>query len=235
MTVASHIIAFVKAGHAKGEYEDAYALATDEWPVRATVTDGATESAFAGSWARTLAKGYVNDPDAMTDPEAWLGACRSEWASGMRAADAPLPWYAIAKAEEGAHAAFLGCCVQYDGTYTAHAVGDCCLVHLRDNVLHRAWPIADPDAFTHHPPLLSSRPDAAVPDVHVTTGEVKPGDRLWLATDAVAAYLLRPHRAARLARTPPEGRDVMLRAAQTDGDLRNDDSTLLMLSFSPDD
>lgn len=234
MTVASHIIAFPKAGHAEGEYEDASALATERWPVRAAVTDGATESAFAGSWARTLAAAYVNHADAMADQEAWLGACRSEWAARMTQPDAPLPWYAIAKAEEGAHAAFLGSSLRADGAYTAHAVGDCCLLHLRDGALHRAWPIDDPDAFTHHPALLSSRPDAAMPDVQATAGQAKPGDQLWLATDAVAAYLLGADRAVDLARTLPEEREAILRAAQADGELRNDDSTLLMLSFSAD-
>ena len=234
VTVASHIIAFPKAGYAESEYEDAHALATDAWPVRAAVTDGATESAFAGSWARTLATAYVNDADAMADQEAWLSTCQSAWTAGMTSADEPLPWYAAAKAEEGAHAAFLGSSLRADGAYTAHAVGDCCLLHLRDGALHRAWPIDDPDAFTYHPALLSSRPDVAVPDVQATAGQAKPGDQLWLATDAVAAYLLRADRAVDLARTPPEEREAILRAAQADGELRNDDSTLLMLSFLAD-
>ncbi|NBC01300.1 MAG: hypothetical protein GVY15_10635 [Bacteroidetes bacterium] len=234
MTVASHIIAFPKAGHAADEYEDASALAAQGWPVRAAVTDGATESAFAGSWARTVATAYVNHADAMADREAWLGACRSAWAARMSQPDASLPWYAAAKAEEGAHAAFLGSSLRADGAYTAHAVGDCCLLHLHDGALHRAWPIADPAAFTHHPALLSSRPDAAMPDVQTTAGQAKPGDQLWLATDAVAAYLLRPQRAAALARTRPEEREAILRAAQANGELRNDDSTLLTLSFSAD-
>lgn len=234
VTVASHIIAFPKAGHAADEYEDASALAADEWPVRAAVTDGATESAFSGPWARTLAEAYVNDADVMADQEAWLSACRLTWAEDTVSVDAPLPWYATAKAEEGAHAAFLGVSLQADGAYTAHAVGDCCLLHLREGVLHRAWPMDDPNAFTHHPALLSSRPDAAVPDVQVVTGEVGVGDRLWLATDAVAAYLLHPHRAVDLARMSPPKREATLRAAQANGKLRNDDSTLLTLSFSAD-
>ncbi|NBB84677.1 MAG: hypothetical protein GVY12_00430 [Bacteroidetes bacterium] len=234
MTVATHSVAFPKAGHAAVEFEDAHALAADAWPVRAAVTDGATESAFSGPWARTLAEAYVNDSDAMEDPEAWLRACRLAWAEDTVSADAPLPWYAAAKAEEGAHAAFLGVSLQADGAYTAHAVGDCCLLHLREGALHRAWPMDDPDAFTYHPALLSSRPDAAVPDVQVATGEVEAGDRLWLATDAVAAYLLRSHRAADLARMSPPKREATLRAAQASGELRNDDSTLLTLSFSAD-
>lgn len=234
VTVASHIIAFPKAGHAEAEYEDAYALAPDGWPLRAAVTDGATESAFSGAWARTLAEAYVNTADAMADHEAWLSTCRVQWRAGTTLADEPLPWYAAAKAEEGAHAAFLGSSIHDDGAYTAHAVGDCCLLHLRKGVLHRAWPMDDPDAFTYHPVLLSSREDAPVPDVHVMAGEVEVGDELWLATDAVAAYLLHARRAADLASTPSEEREAALRAAQANGALRNDDSTLLMLSLLPD-
>jgi len=234
VTVASHIIAFPKPGHTPAEYEDAHALAADGWPVRAAVADGATESAFAGAWARTLAEAYVRDPQPMVDPASWLQTCRQDWAAVLAQDTKPMPWYAAAKAAEGAHAAFLGVSLRPDGSYIAHAVGDCCVVHLRDGVLHRAWPIDDPDAFTHHPELLSSRDGAPAPTFESTVGEVAPGDSFWLATDAVAAYLMRENRGATLAAAPPDERAAILRAAQMDGLLRNDDSTVLMLTLSSD-
>ena len=51
-----------KHGHTAEEYEDATAepVAAGDGTVRVAVADGATESAFAGAWARTLVEEFLN-------------------------------------------------------------------------------------------------------------------------------------------------------------------------------
>jgi hypothetical protein len=66
-----------------------------------------------------------------------------------------------------------------------------CCFHIRDDQLQVAMPLDDPSRFTSHPDLLSSLPDAPVPAPTVVEGELRAGDVLVLATDALAAFLLR--------------------------------------------
>src|SRR4051794_1385943 len=90
-----------RRGHSADEYEDA--CAGDARAGRFAVADGATESSFAASWARLLVEEFVRTPAPWS---SWLPALRQRWAAELQ--DQPLPWYAEAKAEEGAYATLLG-------------------------------------------------------------------------------------------------------------------------------
>src|SRR5690242_16921574 len=90
-----------RRGYSADEYEDAFA--GDDRTGRFAVADGATESSFAAAWARLLVEEYVRTP---TRWSSWLPAVRRRWAAGVEGR--PLPWYAEAKAEEGAYATLLG-------------------------------------------------------------------------------------------------------------------------------
>src|SRR5207247_9573552 len=62
---------------------------------------------------------------------ARLKPARRPWR--RRLAGRPLPWFASAKAEQGAFAAFLGVEVDaHKNRWTALAVGDCCLMQGDD-------------------------------------------------------------------------------------------------------
>src|SRR5947207_11012488 len=90
-----------KAGHSADEYEDAYA--GDLAAGRFAIADGATESTFAGPWARLLAEGYVQHPGPWRH---WLPAAQEHWDAEHR--NPEQPWYVEAKVEEGAFATLLG-------------------------------------------------------------------------------------------------------------------------------
>lgn len=219
-----------RSGGATEDYEDAAALEADAWPVRAAVADGATESVFAGAWAHALVERLVARPQA--SPDAFTEAvteARARWGSSAADRARDRPWYVQAKASEGAFATVLALTLHEDGTWGASVVGDCCLFHLRAGRTLRAWPFTDPDAFTNRPALVSSRPDRPVPSPLTASGTWTAGDRWLLATDAVAAWLLRTDPGA--LEPDEQAFSAAVRAAREDGPLRNDDATLLVLDL----
>src|SRR4051794_29142331 len=84
-----------KRGHTPEEYEDAFAA--DPALGRFAVADGASESSFAGQWARLLAEGFVAPGARPWRGADWLTAPRRRWAAEVL--PLPLPWYAEAKRE----------------------------------------------------------------------------------------------------------------------------------------
>ncbi len=229
-TVVHRILAAPKAG-SDAASEDAADADVEGWPVRAAVADGATESAFSGLWARILVGELLARSSTTAEGfEAAVSAGRAEWAAAVADRLDDRPWYVRAKAEEGAFAAVLGVTLHEDGVWGGIAVGDCCLFHLRDGGLLATWPYEDPDAFTHRPSLVPSRRDRPQPAPRATTGDWEPGDALLLATDAVAAWLLRRD-AASVLDTDPSAFRRAVQSARDEGTLRNDDATLLVLTI----
>ncbi len=211
--------------------EDAVAVQGDGWPVSAAVADGATESIFAGAWAETLAQGLAA-ADATTE-DAFAAAVpdwQAAWQSDVAERASGGPWYVDAKAEEGAYAAVLGLSLRPDGRWRAVSVGDCGLFHLRNDTVQRVWPVEDPDSFSNRPTLLPSRADRSGPTPETTNGGWQPEDIFLLATDAVAAWLLRTDPAQGINFDEETFRERVV-SAREEGTLRNDDATLLILEI----
>lgn len=209
-------------GSAPEENEDAWAVAAPPGgPVVAALADGATESAFARAWACALVEAAVRTGDLRA---AHAVAARRH-AAHVQTRVGALPWYAAAKAEEGAHAALLVVVLTPEGRYRAEAVGDACLFEVdAAGRRRRAWPLATAEAFSHRPVLLSSA--ASPPDVSAHEGRLHADEHLLLATDALAAYLL----AHPDVPWPPEGRAPEPAVALARGaGLRNDDTTWLRI------
>ena len=230
-----------KEGHTTSEYEDAYATSDpDASSFRAAVADGATESAFSGPWARRLTGAYANSGDLS---EA-LGHLRERFHRISRRGH--LPWYLREKSEEGAHAAFAGLEIEggeAGGSWTGQAVGDCCILHIRDGALLQSWPLSDAAEFSSTPNLISSRETPSEQALLRTSGRWQPGDRFVLATDALAAWLLghgttgaRPggqpanRGLSDAARAILDGEfDRVVVQARLDGSMRNDDVTAIVI------
>jgi len=231
-SVRSRTLAVPKGGASTDEYEDAAAVREEAWPVRAAVADGATESAFARPWAETLAGGLCTieiTPDALLDT---LPDWRSSWTEAHADRMVELPWYGAAKTREGAFATLLGLELRREGHWRAISVGDGLLVHLRDDAVRRTWPYASPEDFTNRPALLASRhghPSPDADDCRAVTGTWTKDDTFLLATDAVAAWLLRTGPEKAQTWTADDFREAV-DSARAEGSLRNDDSTLLMLT-----
>jgi len=231
-SLSHRIYSVPKAGGKDADCEDAAAISAENWPVCASVADGATESAFSGLWARMLV--HKGGSRTVTDEAAFRTAVkesRAEWRKAVAERAADGPWYVQAKAEEGAFAAVLRFALQEDGSWTALSVGDCCLLLLRDGHVRRSWPFEDPDAFSNRPPLVASRPNESVPSPQTASGTWAHGDTVLLATDAAAAWLLQMENVD----VEDWGQEAFREAvdrARDDGSLRNDDVTLLVLELT---
>ncbi len=230
-----------KRGNRDDEYEDAHAA--DASVGRFAVADGATESAFAAVWAQALVQHFANSRGDDADRcSAWLPSAQEQWQKGLRGKK--LPWFAEAKAEQGAFATFLGVSVSAEAEGEFHwravAVGDSCLFHTRGHTLLQAFPIRRSKDFGNSPQLVGSRSPVDEVETRRTDrleGTGRAGDRLWLMTDALSQWFLTeqesggtPTKELGCLLRPPETKDRfvawmnLLRDAKR---IRNDDVTLL--------
>lgn len=212
------------------EYEDAFA--GDPARGRFAIADGASESAFANTWAQILVNAFVQTPGAWS---GWLLAARQRWGSQVQARE--LSWYAEAKVEDGAYAAMLGITFK-NGRWLARAVGDCCLFQVRERRLLRTFPIQNSGEFGNRPSLVGSRnrhPDQLRARRHQSKGDLGPEDVVLLMTDALAEWFLKQVEQGRqpwndVQAILTEARFVQfvtdLRDAKA---LRNDDVTLALI------
>lgn len=239
----SYAFLLPKRGNRLDEWEDAYA--TDNALGRFAVADGATESAYAKSWAQLLVDRFVESADSEPDQwEDWFPGAQQDWAAQFVGRE--LPYYAQAKCDEGAFATFLGVVLrEAEGLvfqWHAVAVGDSCLFHTRGSDLLRAYPLRRSDMFRNSPVLVGSR----VSPTKVTKlqsppvfGIGQPKDRLWLMTDALAHWVLSQHE---MGNCPWPELEQLLASSGSDGvfsawierlrdhqKLRNDDVTLLAI------
>jgi hypothetical protein len=226
-----------KAGNSQAEYEDATA-----WSRRVrrfAVADGASASAFAGLWAQLLARAYVGGHVQAGSLETDLAPIQTAWASQVD--QRPLAWYAQEQARRGAFAALAGLALHDDASWSALAVGDCCVFHVRDDALLTAFPLSDSRAFDNRPVLLGSRAESnaclrSSGAIKHIQGTWQPGDTFLLMSDALAAALLR--RVEEYGCSPLDGlplehsRAALQRWVQNmraEKRMRNDDVSLLWL------
>jgi hypothetical protein len=275
-----------KAGNAEEENEDACCpcatrLEVDSFPFRCAVADGATESSFSREWARRLVEAFVEDGEnpqrgqpggprrlpRLVPPFAgkregrlhsWPGRTlprvREEWAREVDTRE--LPWYAEAKARQGAYSSLLGVVLtnaearpRRGGAlrWQALAVGDSCVIHVRRNGRSTSFPLQRPEEFGNQPYLIGSRPgrdDDA--QQHLRTlgrGVLRPGEVLYMMTDALACWFLSRQRIGGTSEDSLQGvhclesfgKLVMRERRERDPDgrpsLRNDDVTLVRLQL----
>src|SRR5581483_6881715 len=150
------------------------------------VADGATETSFSRLWAKLLVDGFVNGTDRKELKKKW-----AESISGKE-----LPWYAEEKAQSGAYAALVGLVIKSPesdkpGTWEAEAIGDSCLIHVRNGEFLQRFPLTRSAEFNSSPALLSSNPDDGADHGETFTklsGERKTGDIFYLLSDAIARW-----------------------------------------------
>ncbi len=223
--------------------EDAYAVDVEAGQV--ALADGASSAWRAGDWAAALVTAWTATPPRRTRGghaasfARWLDEVRATFTAEDRD-EASREWFTEAAAQRGAHAALLALALTgFDGRrprWRAFAVGDVCCFHVRADRLRVAIPIDDPERFTSHPDLLSSLPDAPTPDPVISDGELRAGDVLVLASDALAAFLLRLDAAGepvwQVVRDLDADRfTTLVTAGITEGLLERDDTTLVRVAL----
>jgi hypothetical protein len=187
----------VKDGNAPEEYEDA--LAGNPRSGRFAVADGASESSFAGLWAKLLVEGFVASGERRTTVD-WLTPLQQRWAHQVD--PLALDWFGEEKRLAGAYATFLGLSLKKpaegsgEGRWKAMAVGDACIFQVRAGKLLAAFPLTASADFGNRPALLCSRSDAGEQAerwsrAQEKIGKWQAGDRFLLMTDALAQWFLR--------------------------------------------
>ena len=151
-----------KAGNRPDECEDAsrvvYSVHADE--ARIALCDGASESAFARSWAQILVDAFVRRPLDLSELSGpaltgWLGPCEKKWSQTVPWER--IPWHGEAKTRAGALAALLALTIDLRPNssggfpWQAAAVGDCCLFVVRDGDLQLAFPMDFRQPVQQHP------------------------------------------------------------------------------------
>jgi Protein phosphatase 2C len=220
-----------KVGHAPDECEDA--AAGDPDVGRFAVADGASESYAAGDWARLLVEAFV----ATGPTDDWLTAPREAWQ--QQAAGSAVSWYAEDKFARGGHATFLGVTIRPEGdamAWEAVAVGDACLLHIREGQCVASFPLTRSTEFNGSPSLVNSR--GGVPAWRTGRGTLRAGDALLLATDALAQHLLESAEggdfptAAVLGLEEEDDFAMWVAMAREAGQLRNDDVALGVIELA---
>jgi hypothetical protein len=245
-----------KGGGAAADYEDAAerrpSVPDDaEVPgesISVAIADGASESLLAGHWARLLVGEFVKAESLLDGREfaamavktatRWPGVYAS-YVDERQARGKPIAWYEEPGLKRGAYATLLVAHFAESGKWSAAALGDSCLFHVRDDRLLAAFPLDTDADFGTQPCLLNSRnldEELVASRTTVITGSWEREDVFFLCTDALAAWFL----AERAAGGDPWtslrdlGTDAIpdrfedwvtgLRAA---GRMRNDDVTLV--------
>lgn len=204
-------------GVAKGA-QDARDIEDACWPpesgaaagpvVRLALADGVSDSYRPGPWARDLVRAFgTRGPlRATTDPGEFAEVLRRQcaaWAPRLRGyvrderKGRHLPWWEKRKLRAGSAATVLVVCVCGDGVWTAAALGDTCVFHVgRDGRAGRAFPLADARDFDSAPPTVASADtdwETVRRHIRLHRGSWRPGDRFFLASDALAEWALRRH------------------------------------------
>ena len=203
MWICSREFHVPKPGAPESEYEDAFfpgsGFARGISRFRCAVADGASESAFSREWAQLLVRAFGgNQLNVERLGKLWDDFVQKK---------GTLPWYLESKIRHGSHAALVGLSVQDPinngndgGKWIAIAVGDSCLFHVRHDQLQLAGPVQFAADFDNSPYLVSTKTRALKrSEEHVTilSGTWQSKDAFYLATDALAQWILAEHEAGR--------------------------------------
>jgi hypothetical protein len=204
MRIHSEAFWLPKAGNTEEEYEDAFWTSepdnSNSESFRCAIADGATEASFSASWARLLVRAYCEGKFDQGLFDGTLTDLQTEWVQSV--GSQPLPWYAEQKLLSGAFSSLLGVTLQEVASeavngrsvsWTATAVGDSCLFHVRDDQLIERFPLTHSGDFNSRPVLISSRQEFNHHLANNTSecqGTLEIADSLYLMTDALACWFL---------------------------------------------
>ncbi|GAA5152628.1 protein phosphatase 2C domain-containing protein [Pseudonocardia eucalypti] len=194
-----------KAGNAEHEWEDGAATDPGD-PLagrnpRFAVADGATEGFGSARWAAALTAGFLGNGAERPPPLShgplgeWLVRAQERWNRDPALAGAN-ELARLKAARVGSFATFLGC--ELTGLagpspgWHAIGLGDTVLFQVRGRRLVTQAPPIPPDGFGVNPDGISTKPErlaATLDRLEYHSGRLAEGDRLYLATDALAQWL----------------------------------------------
>jgi hypothetical protein len=158
------------------------------------IADGVTNSDFSGEFARALVRHWTSKPAAdAADFGKFLKKVQAEW----EAETAPqiqgraTNWYNRNKVWK-ADAAFVGAQLVRSGKkqqLKVLGIGDTVAILVRDGEIKKSFPLGKAADFSDQVQALPSKGEPSY-KVREASWDVKPGDEVYMATDALAAWIL---------------------------------------------
>jgi serine/threonine protein phosphatase PrpC len=212
----------------------------------AAIADGVASGIFSRQWAGILTEAVVSAPPDPQDNESfarWVTDRREDWNGQIDTSG--LAWHQKPKLREGAFSTLLWIVLspgdpsdpQESWQLRVFAVGDSCLVHVRDGQVLGTFPIERAEQLDVNPVVLGSVDLGRDDYVKFASLEesCRANDLLVLCTDAIAAWALAIIEAGG---TPPwDDQWTMSRAEwqqevtrlREEGRMRYDDATQMLL------
>jgi hypothetical protein len=229
---------------------------TNQGRVFVGVADGATEGVLAGEWANIMLKslskanGEINSSNDVTPHfdvalKTWERFKKFRSVNGTKPLTSLPSWLEDEAVARGAFATACAAWFNENGEWFRVAVGDSCVFHLRQDKLIEAWPLSDSVEFNNSPYLISS--EAAcngelAKHIKTCSGRWELEDHFYFATDALACWILKQHEKNGSpwkeimsfdAIAAPEDFDAFVESLRDAGEIRNDDTTLVRVTFIP--
>jgi hypothetical protein len=255
--VNARVVAFSleKAGSSPEEWEDGVRWDVGDptrgrWP-RFVVADGATEAFDSIRWVNELVGSFIAPDGAapaldVPSMQRWFETVQHAW---VARAPAFANVFEERKFAEGSYATFLGCeLVGTDGPtpcWHAVALGDTVLFHVRQSSQLVQFPPIDAGEFGLDPDGVHTNPAALPRMVNrllFAAHDIRPGDLLFLATDALAEWIVRARRRdeRRVWRfladiRHPDAFTRFVERHRAAREMKNDDVTLLRVLITDSD
>lgn len=193
------------------------------------VSDGASESFASRNWARILVTRFTQRP--VIDKKWLMHAIGAYHAVFDRAT---MSWSAQAAFDRGSFATLLG--LQLGSNQVSIlGIGDSLAVLDDGSEIRATFPYTKPEQFRANPLLLSTiyeRNEEVFEADFMTHWRLSASSKLFCMTDAIGAWLLsnRTERMALLRTLETRAEFISLvEDARTDGTMRRDDTTLLVI------
>lgn len=251
-------ISVPKSGNASRENDDAFALLPGIYSrlpkviegsrFAVSIADGATMSSYSGLWAKMLTSWYVERfPDDIDALNSGVRTLSKYWESKVLAR--PLSWFAEIKAKMGTSSTLLVFEITEQSTgqkscgdWRAVAIGDSCLFHFGQGCLRQAFPVMQSNDFGNSPDFLSSLRESENPQsiaFQRASGNCQSTDYFFLATDALAEWILRKHELDENpwdlliksveGKSPAKSFSNLLQELRDTNQIKNDDTTLVSI------
>lgn len=212
-----------------------------------SISDGATRSSFSRYFAQSLVAASC-EHSSLDSIHQVLAKARTKWSAYIQ--EQNLDWAAREKTAEGAYATLLwvrffpqgSANILWKNTWYANVIGDTCLFQFRRDVPVNILPIQKSTDFNNHPPLLSSHKKTMIwREDWEHTGSWNAGDDFFLATDAMAKWIIQtlevrknpvPILKDRLSRkSEPTYFQQWISALRRNKEIRDDDTTIIWLKL----
>lgn len=183
------------------EYDDAFHVGAD--CERVAIADGVSSAIFSGRWARILTRAIVENPPDFSQPDGWvkwLAGPRQDW---MVDIDFPrMPPHQKTKLRQVGGAYCTLCLAQFlpgipsEDEVTryqlrGYAMGDSCLLHIRDGQLVTSFPLCSSAEFDLDPDSICSVASSRDTQLNLKTVDIEcqDADVIVLVTDAIGKWM----------------------------------------------